>query len=100
MKSWLRQRAFQNEKGVHAQNNDDTIRRPWDASRNSQGEQRNISESLSTAQPSIGVFRNKIGISTVTFKSKINTEAAFPRAVGTDMRLCLCITLGGFQIPF
>lgn len=29
----LRQRSFQNERGVHGQNKDDTIRRPWVASR-------------------------------------------------------------------
>lgn len=48
-----------------------------------------ILESVSTA---IRVFGNQIGISRVTLKSKINTEAPFPRAVGTDMRLCLNIT--------
>lgn len=88
----LRQRAFQNERGVHTKNKGNTIRRPWDASRSSQEEQRNHLEPFSTAQPSSRVFRNQTGISTAAFKSKRNTGPPFPRAVRANRRLSLSIT--------
>lgn len=79
----LRQRAFQNDRGVHTKNNDNTIRRPWDASKSSQEEPKNILEKISTVQPSIRVCGNKTGISTVALKPEVNRAAPLPRAVGT-----------------
>lgn len=74
----LRQRAFQNDRGVHTKNKDNTITRPQDASESSQEEPRNILEKISTAQPSIRVCRNKTGVSTAALKPEINREAPFP----------------------